>query len=141
MEQPGLESSSLSNPSPFPHDALEANRAGRLTPAQRQAWRSGARGFRKAELQFALIITIIGLLVWFSNGTSLNAAFKPLIGVGCLILAGFLVVRSFLGADALTQDLRSGRVESVEGAITKSRFSSPGGNSASTYYLESGLPE
>src|SRR4029077_3628376 len=55
---------------------------------------------------------------------------------GCLVLAGFLVVRSFLGADALTQDLRSGRVESVEGAITKTRFTSPGKDSTTTYYFE-----
>ena len=34
--------------SPFPQDALEANRAGQLTPAQRKGFRGQSRGFRKA---------------------------------------------------------------------------------------------
>jgi hypothetical protein len=123
-----------SDPGPFPQDALEDNRSGRLTKQQRQAFRSQARGFRKAELQFAVILTIIGLLVWFAEGPARYATVKPLIGIGCLILAGFLVVRSFLGADALTQDLRGGRVDSVEGAITKTSVTSHGRGSSSTSY-------
>lgn len=122
------------DPGPFPQDALEDNRSGRLTKQQRQAFRSQARGFRKAELQFAVILTVIGLLVWFAEGPAKYATVKPLIGIGCLILAGFLVVRSFLGADSLTQDLRSGRVESVEGAITKTSVTSHGRGSSSTSY-------
>jgi len=120
--------------SPFPPDALDANRAGRLTQQQRQGFRRQSRGFRKAELQFAVILTIIGLLVWFAAGPAKYATVKPLIGVGCLIIAAFLVVRSFLGADALTQDLRSGRVESVEGAITKTSLTTHGKTSSTTHY-------
>lgn len=127
----------MSSPSPFPLDALEQNRAGRLTPAQRQAWRSNARGFRKAELQFAVILTILGLLIWFAAGPAKFATVKPLIGIACLILAGFLVVRSFLGADPLTQDLRSGHVDSVEGAITKTSVTTHSRGSSSTrHYFE-----
>jgi hypothetical protein len=120
---------------PFPQDALEANRAGKLTQAQRQAWRTSARGFRKAELQFAVLLTIIGLLVWFAEGPAKYATVKPLIGIACLIMAGFLVVRSFLGADSLTHDLRSGRVESVEGAITKTSITSHGKSGSSTRHF------
>jgi hypothetical protein len=122
------------DPGPFPQDALVDNRAGRLTRQQRQGFRGQARGFRRAELQFAVIVTVIGLLVWFAAGPARYATVKPLIGIGCLILAGFLVVRSFLGADSLTQDLRSGRVESVEGAITKTSVTSHGRGSGSTSY-------
>jgi hypothetical protein len=122
------------DPGPFPQEAVEDNRAGRLTGLQRQAFRTQARGFRKSELQFAVIATVIGLLVWFAEGPAKYATVKPLIGIGCLILAGFLVVRSFLGADSLTHDLRSGRVESVEGAITKTIVTSQGGSSSSTSY-------
>jgi hypothetical protein len=122
------------DPGPFPQDALEANRAGRLTDAQRRGFRGQARGFRKAELQFAALLTIIGLLVWFAAGPAKYATAKPLIGIACLIIAGFLVVRSFLGADNLTQDLRSGRVEAIEGAITKTSVTAHSRGSSSTSY-------
>jgi hypothetical protein len=125
----------MSDQSPFPQDALEANRAGALTPQQRQDFRRQARGFRKAELQFAVILTIIGLLVWFAEGPARYATVKPLIGIACLVIAGFLVVRSFLGADSLTHDLRSGRVESVEGAITKTSITSHGKSGTSTRHF------
>lgn len=127
----------MNDPGPFPPDALEANRAGRLTQPQRQGLRAQSRGFRKAELQFAVIITIIGLLVWFAEGPAKYATVKPLIGIGCLIIAGALVVRSFLGADTLTHDLRSGHVESVQGAITKRRVTGDSrGNSSTSYYFD-----
>jgi len=124
-----------SNSGPFPQDALEDNRAGRLTKGQREGFRSQDRGLRKGELQFAVGLTIIGLLVWFAEGPAKYATVKPLIGIGCLILAGFLVVRSFLGADPLTHDLRSGRVESVEGAITKISITSHGKSGTSTRHF------
>src|SRR5260370_26497248 len=105
------------NPSPFPQDALEANRAGRLTQQQRSNVRGQSRGFRMGELQLAVMLTILGLVIWFAAGPSKYATVKPLIGIGCLILAGFLVVRAFLGADALTRDLRSADVKPVERAL------------------------
>jgi hypothetical protein len=126
----------MSDQEPFPQEALEANRAGKLTSEQRKAFRGQSRGLRKAELQFAVVITIIGLLVWFAEGPARYATVKPLIGIGCLILAGFLVVRSFLGADAVTQDLRAGQVASVEGAITKTSVTaSSRGTSSTSYYF------
>ncbi len=100
-------------------DALETNRGGRLTAIQRNGLRSNSRGMRKAEFQFATIFTVIGLLVWFGPGPAKYANVKPLVGIAFLALAGALVVRAFLGADPLTRDLRSGHVESVEGAISK----------------------
>lgn len=101
-------------------DAVEANRAGRLTGPQRQNLRAMARAFRKNELWLAGALTVIGLLIWFAEGPAKYATVKPLIGIACLIIAGFLLVRAFTGADTLTADLRSGRVEAVEGAVTKS---------------------
>ena len=103
----------------FAPDDLDANRAGRLTDSQRKWFRGSARGFRVAELQFAGLATVIGLLVWFAPGPARYATTKPLVGIGCLILAGFLLARSFIGADSLTRDLRAGRVDSAEGAISK----------------------
>ena len=118
----------------FAPDALDANRAGRLTDAQRKFLRGNSRGYRVGELQFAGLATVIGLLVWFGPGPARYATTKPLVGIGCLILAGFLVVRSFVGADSVTRDLRSGRVDSAEGAITK-RVIENRGNVPDTHYI------
>ena len=121
---------------PFPQDALEANRAGKLTDSQRHDIRGRSRGFRKTELQFAVIFTILGLLVWFAEGPARYASVKPLVGIGCLIIAGFLLVRAFTGADKLTRDFRDGRLESVEGAIAKRvvKGESRGSSSASYFF-------
>jgi hypothetical protein len=107
------------NPTVLVPDALEANRAGRLTDVQRKNLRARSRGTRKFELQFAGIFTVLGLLVWFAEGPARYANVKPLIGIAFLVIAGALVVRAFLGSDDVTRDVRSGRVESVEGAVTK----------------------
>jgi hypothetical protein len=40
----------MADQGPFPLDALETNRAGRLTDAERQWFKSEDRGFRKSEL-------------------------------------------------------------------------------------------
>jgi len=98
---------------------LDANRAGRLTDAQRRNMRAMSRGVRKGELSLAGILTVIGLLVWFAEGPAKYATIKPLLGIAFLIIAGFLFVRAFLGADSLTEDMRSRHVVSVEGAVTK----------------------
>ena len=118
-----------------PADALEANRAGRLTDQQRRGLRGQSRGLRKAELQFAVIFTILGLLVWFAQGPAKYATVKPLVGIAFLIIAGFLVVRAFLGADPLTHDLRNTNVQSVEGAITKTSVTAHSGGASSTSYF------
>jgi hypothetical protein len=118
-----------------PADALEANRAGRLTDQQRRDLRGQSRGLRKFELQFAVILTILGLVIWFAEGPAKYAIVKPLIGIALLIVAGFLVVRSFLGADPLTHDVRSGSVQSVEGAITKTSVTAHSRGSSSTSYF------
>lgn len=120
---------------PFAPDALDANRAGRLTDAQRQSLRGNSRGYRIGELQFAAGLTVAGLLIWFAPGPARYGTTKPLIGIGCIILAGFLVARSFIGADAVTRDLRNGRVDSAEGAITKWIQQSQGSSAASTHYI------
>jgi len=100
-------------------DALETNKAGRLTDVQRRNFRAMSRGTRKTELWFAAVLAVVGLLVWFAAGPAKDAALKPLLGIGFLIIAGFLLVRAFLGADSLTQDVRAGKVEAVAGPVSK----------------------
>lgn len=118
-------------------DALDANKAGRLTNPQRQGLRARATGYRKNELWFAAGLTVMGLLIWFGEGPAKYATVKPLIGIGCLILAGFLLVRAFLGADSLTADLRSGQVQYVEGAVSKwADTVHSKGTSLTTHYVQ-----
>jgi len=125
--------------SPPTTDAVAENRAGRLTPVQRDNLRATSRGWRKAELQFAGIFTVIGLLVWFGDGPAKYGLIKPLLGIGFLILAGTLLVVSFLGADPVTRDLRDGRVRATEGAIRKWTQTTHGrGSSTTSYYAEAG---
>jgi hypothetical protein len=104
---------------PFPHSALATNAAGRLTDDQRRQWRANSRGYRKGELSLAVVVAIIGALVAFAPGPAKYATEKPIIGIVCFVIAALLVVRAFTGGDAVSEDVRAGRVESVEGAITK----------------------
>lgn len=120
-------------------EAIEDNRAGHLTPAQRSGLRAMSRGWRKAELHFAGVFTVIGLLVWFSAGPAKYATVKPLIGIAFIVLAGALVVVSLSGADPVTRDLRAGRVLSADGAIRKWTQTSHTRNSTTTsHYAEVG---
>jgi hypothetical protein len=118
-------------------DALDANAAGRLTEAQRKNLRAMSRGMRKGELSLGVALAVIGLLVWFAAGPAKYAAVKPVLGIAFLVIAGFLFVRAFLGADSLTHDLRSGQVESVEGAVTKwANTVTSRGSSSTSYYVQ-----
>ena len=119
-------------------EALVDNRAGRVTSAQRASIRGMSRGWRKAELQFAGIFGVIGVLVLISNGPR-EAAVRPLIGLGFLVIAAALVVISIVGADGPTRDARAGRVLATEGAIRKWTETTHGGSSSTTsHYAEAG---
>ena len=103
----------------FSADALEANQGGQLTPEQRDHWRARSGGGRRSEVSIALVIAVIGLVVTFAPGPAKDSTIKPIIGIVCLVIAVALVVRSLTGADPITRDVRAGRVDSIEGAITK----------------------
>jgi hypothetical protein len=103
----------------FPPDALDANREGRLTDAQRDKYRRMSRSIRKGELglaPFPIFIGAIVLVVDFSGSPQLS---RTLVGVGLLAIGLFLLWRALAGGDPLTRDLRNPKVEVVEGAITK----------------------
>jgi hypothetical protein len=120
-------------------EAIIENSAGRLTAAQRSGLRAFSRGWRRAEIQFAGIFTVIGLLVWFAEGPARYAQVKPLVGLAFLVLAAALVVVSLVGADPVTRDLRGGRLLSTEGAIRKWTETTHGRSSSTTsHYAEAG---
>jgi hypothetical protein len=125
---------------PFPEDALEANRAGRLTERQQQGWREAARSRRKRIRSGAIPAVGIGLVLLFASGPESKAALRLTVGTGSLALALGIFAVSLWSGDALSMDAREGRVESIEGAIGKrSRGSVHGGSySTTTYYLEVG---
>ena len=117
--------------------ALETNKAGRLTSDQQKVLRSMSRGLRRGEVQLAGAIAVIGLLVWFAPGPASAALTKPLVGIGALALAAAILIRGLAGADSTTNDLRSGKVTTVEGAVHKRLIRTEGRNSSSTsYYLD-----
>ena len=104
----------MANTGPFPQEALEANAAGRLS-AQQQAWlRALARGNRRAGLSLAGIAAVLAFIVLVLADR--GGIERILLGVGLLILAGFLFVRVITGSDPLDADMRASTVESVEGA-------------------------
>ena len=109
-----------------PHDlaalrpeALDANRSGRLTDAQRQGLGRYDRGRRKGILVFVPIFAVMGIVILSAKGPAPHASARPYAGAGCL---GAAVVALLLAAgarDKLADDLRAGRVEAIEGAIAK----------------------
>jgi len=130
---------SVSDAGPFSQADLAVNASGRLSDTQRRIWRTRSRGIRKTELSFAVIAVILGALVAFSAGPAKDAVLKPLVGLVCLVIAAILVARALTGGDSITKDVRGGRVESVEGAITKRQVTNDGGgggSSITTFYLD-----
>jgi hypothetical protein len=125
----------MADSSPFPQDALESNRQGRLTDSQKQWLRAVSRNTRKSGLSIAATCAALGLLIWLAPGPSQYAVTKPLIGLALLAVALFFLLRSLTGGDALTGDLRNGRVEAVEGAITKVRIAGSR-SAASAHYFD-----
>lgn len=118
---------------PLHADALEANRAGRLTDAQRADWKSFDRGWRKNELIAAVICAVLGVLLLVAAGKGSDLVPRLLLGIAFLVGAGAFVIRGVLNLDPLAADLRAGRVENVEGAVAKTR-SYAGGRTVNELY-------
>jgi hypothetical protein len=120
----------------FPVDALESNRGGKLTPAQRQALSRLARSDRKNEFTGSFVFVAMGVLVLFGVDSSKPPLLHYGFPVACFLVAAFFLYRSTSAGDALTRDVRAARVESVEGALRKWSVSGTGSSSLSSYYVE-----
>lgn len=126
-----------SNVDPFPAADLDTNRSGRLSDAQRIGFQGLARAGRKDEVIGAVFCGGFAVLLLAAGGPSPNAWVRPVAGAIFFAVAALLLIRAATAGDSLTQDLRSGRVETVEGAIGKRTYESEGENSTHTlYYLE-----
>jgi hypothetical protein len=128
---------SVNAANPFPPDALEANRRGQLTDPQLRGLRSLSRYRRKSQLKAAGFLVVMALVIGVFGAPASSAVLRALIMFICLAVAAFLVVRSIGGGDALSRDLRHVQVQTMEGAIGKSRLS-PSGESVTTYFLDVG---
>jgi len=119
---------------PFPADALDANRANRLSAEQRTWLRGLAGNSRRNSLSFALIAGVLAVILLFFADR--GGAERILFGLVLLGVGAFFFVRGFTGADPLDRDLREGYVESVEGAIAKRRVSTGGRSSSVTHWID-----
>lgn len=126
----------VSNPDPFPASDLEANKSGRLTDAQRKRLKGLARAGRHDELLLAVVCAAIAAFLFSGVGPSISGLVRPLAGAG-FVLVALLLLRTAISGDSLTKDVRSGRVEKVEGAIGKRTEDHEGEHNRWTdYYLE-----
>ena len=121
--------------SPFSQSALPTNQSGRLTDEQAHRWAAIAKGRRQSVRGVALPFAAIGALLLFANFPSANVTAKTNGGIVFFAIAAILVVAANL--EPVNADVREGRVESVEGAISKSsrHFKAPGSR---TYLLHVG---
>ena len=128
----------ISRADPFPKDALETNRGGQLTTAQRDRLRPIARYTRQSMFGAAVVFVVAAAMMRFDRDLSLPAVVRVALAVACLVLAAYFLMRAIVGNDALSRDLRHMRVESTEGAIGKRAggYQSRGGRRF--YYLDVG---
>ena len=103
----------------FHADALEANRRRELNDAQRRNIRAWANSNRRGALSLAGVFLAIAVLVGVFAPATAPPVTRAVITAVSLLLALGIGLRAIVGLDALTRDVRAGRVESVEGAIGK----------------------
>jgi hypothetical protein len=123
---------------PFPTEALEPNRGGRLTTEQRDRLRPLARYARQSALLGAVILVVAALMIVSDRQPFLPAALRaPLAGV-CVVFAAVFLLRAIAGADALSRDLRHMKVQLAEGPIGKHRGRSQGRSGRRSYLFDVG---
>jgi hypothetical protein len=118
----------------FDPDALEANRRGELTDSQRRGFGEQASSNHRSALSMAAVFVAGEILVGFFASPSAPLASRAVITLVCLLVSLFLLLQVIVGFDALTRDVRAGRVQSIEGAIGK-RGSLTTGRAARQYKL------
>ncbi len=121
---------------PFSQSALATNQSGRLTDEQARRWAAIAKGRRQSVRGAALPFAAIGALLLFANFPSANVAARKNGGLVFFGIAAVLVVAANL--EPVNADVREGRVESVEGAISKSSRSAYRAPGSRLYLLHVG---
>lgn len=118
-------------------DALDANRSGQLTNEQRQGLGRYDRGRRRGILGLVPVFAVIGILALSAKGPAPSASARPYVGVGALAAAVIALLVAAGARDKLADDLRTGRVAAIEGAIEKRHLSSASVRTdTGSYYLD-----
>jgi hypothetical protein len=112
-------------PEPFPRDALDANRSGRLTPGQAVLYRGEAASDRRSLLIAGLVIAALGAAIVFGSVTGRvpGSRLESLVGGVVLFAVGVLVAYfvGIRGSQAKAAAADAGRVASLEGLIRRDR--------------------
>ncbi len=122
----------------FSPDSLPANRRGELTERQRQGFGALAASNHRSNYGSAALAAAAAVLIGFFASPSASMGLRVMLTAGAAGLAIVLVVRSVAGLDAVTRDVRAGRVDMAEGAIGKRRISNRGGPAATAHFLHVG---
>ncbi len=122
---------------PFAPDALAANQRGELTDTQRAHLRAMVRSDRRSQLSFGAVVIAASLLVLLYSPKVHADPARMALAVIALVIGVIVLVRALSGHDAVSRDIRAGRVDCAEGAIGKRQGS--GRTRASTpYFLDVG---
>ncbi len=125
---------------PFPADALETNRRGLLTDAQRQSLTPVNRGASGHDLYVAVFCVVLAVVAWRARVAPGNEWVRPLVAAGALVGAALLVLHpAGPTRRRLRRDVRAGRVQSVQGAITRDRDWAYGGQPRRHYLVVGGM--
>jgi hypothetical protein len=118
---------------PFSKNALPANLSGRLDDEQSRRWTQIAKRRRQSVRGVAYVFAAMGGILLLVNGPAAKAAARANGSLAFLGIAAIMFVGVSL--EPVNADVREGRVESVEGAISKSyrQFRPPGSRN---YYLD-----
>ncbi|HEX4346942.1 MAG TPA: hypothetical protein VHZ73_05180 [Vicinamibacterales bacterium] len=117
----------------FSSEALQANRDGRLTPAQTDDWGRVAASRRNGLRFVALLAAGFGALFLVIGGPASKAWQREMVGAGLML---FAVVVLVAGKDGVAADVAAGRIQSVEGILTKVTERSSGRGHATSYFLD-----
>jgi hypothetical protein len=122
---------------PFPSDAFEVNRAGRMTGEQHRRMRLAMWRTRINWVLMAILaIALAAALVW--QGRTDRYAIVYYLVASMFIVGSFAIFYfALFHRDDFAKDLRSGAIETVEGAIGKHmRKLTQGNDSMNNYFLE-----
>jgi hypothetical protein len=124
---------------PLRSDALDSNRRGELTAAQRQGFAHPLRQRNRNALVTAGALVVMAVFGGVFAAPSLATVWRIAIVGVALGIASSLILRVLTGGDkALGRDLRHGRVEAVTGPITKEQESAMDVDSTSICILRIG---
>lgn len=117
---------------PFSETAFPINQSGRLTDEQSRRWANIAKHRRQSVRGVAYVFGALGAFLLLASGPAASAAARA--NGGRIFLAIAFIMFVGVALEPVNSDVREGRVESVEGAIAKSRRSVGTGGARSTNY-------